>query len=145
MPEGLTGPCSESVLRCLGDKKRNASLVSGSKEEGLVKFTAARTLGISRPKPGVLRDLLGTHMVEPRDPNATLLGNLIQRGADLLVRTPQGHAEVAPGPLGVRDLDIEIAIRKKNPAAAFRNERVTMSQLSAERLYFIACARRYQH
>src|ERR1700674_1131811 len=135
MPERLTGPRIKSVLRCLRHKTRNASLVSGSKEEGLVKFAAARTLGISRPKPGVFRDLLGTHMVEPRNTNATLLGNIIQRGADLLVRTPQGNAEVAPGPLSVRDLDIEIAIREKNPAAALRNKRVPMSKLSAERLY----------
>jgi hypothetical protein len=145
MPESLTGPRIKSTLRCLRDKTRNASLVSGSKEEGLVKFTAARTLGISRPKPGVFRDLLGTHMVEPRYPNATLPGNVIQRCADLLVRTPQGHAEVASGPLGVRDLDVEITIRVKNPAAALCDKRVSMSQLSAEGLYFIACARRYQH
>jgi hypothetical protein len=145
MPEGLTGPRIKSALRCLRDKTRNTSLVSGSKEEGLVKFTAARTLGVSRPKPGIFRDLLDTHMVEPRDPNATLLGNVIQRGADLLIRAPQGHAEVTPGPLGVRDLDIEIAIREKNPAAALRDKRVPMSKLSAEGLYFIACARRYQH
>jgi hypothetical protein len=145
MPESLTGPRIKSALRCLGDKARNASLVSGSKEEGLVKFTAARPLGTSRPKPGVFRDLFGTHMVEPCDPNATLPGNVIQRGANLLVRAPQSHAEVSPGSLGARDLDVEIAIRKKNSAAAFRNKRVTMSQLSAEWLYFIACARRYQH
>jgi len=145
MPEGLTGPRIKSSHRCLRDKTRNASFVSGSKEEGLVKFTAARTLGISRSKPGVFRDLLDTHMVEPRDPNATLLGNVVQRGADLLVRTPQGRAEVAPGPLSVRNLDIEIAIREKNPAAALRDKRVTMSKLSTEGLYFIARARRYQH
>lgn len=145
MPEGLTGPRIKSALRCLRDKTRNTSLVSGSKEEGLVKFTAARALGISRPKPGVFRDLLDTHMVEPRDPNATLPGNVIQRGADFLVRAPQGHAEVAPGPLGVRDLDIEITIRKKNPTAALCDKRVTMSKLSAEVLDFIARARRYQH
>lgn len=145
MPESLTGPRIKSALRGLCHKTRNASLVSGSKEEGLVKFAAARTLGISRPQPGVFRDLLGTHMVEPRDPNATLLGDVIQRGADLLVRTPQGHAEVTPGPLSVWDLDVEIAIRKKNSAAALRNKRVPMPKLSAEGLYFIARARRYQH
>jgi len=145
MPEGLAGPRIKSTLRSLRDEMRNSSFVSGSKEEGLVKFTAARTLGISRPQPGVFRDLLGTHMVEPRDANATLLRDVIQRSTGLLVRTPQGHAEVAPGPLSVRDLDIEIAIRKKNPAAALGDKRVTMFKLSAEGLYFIACARRYQH
>ena len=145
MPESSTGSRNKSALRCLRYKTRDASLVSGSKEEGLVKFTAARTLGISRPKPGVFRDLLGTHMVETRDPNATLLGDVIQRGTDLLVRTPQGHAEVAPGPLSVWDLDIEIAVREKNPAPALCDKRVTMFKLSAEGLYFITCARRYQH
>ena len=145
MPEGFTGPGIKSALRGLADKTRNVALVSRGKKEGFVKFTAARKLGISRPKPGVFRDLLGAHMVEPRDRNATLLGNVIQRGADLIVRAPQGHAEVAPGPLSVRDLDVEIAIRKKNSAAAFRNERVTMPQLSAERLYFSACARCHQN
>jgi hypothetical protein len=145
MPEGLTGPRMKSALRGHRHETLNASFVSGSKKEELIKFTTARTLGISRPKPGVFRDLLGAHMVEPRDPNATLLGNVVQRGANLLVRSPQGHAEVAPGPLSVRDLDIEIAIREKNPAAAFRDKRVSMSKLPAEGFYFIARARRYEY
>jgi hypothetical protein len=84
-------------------------------------------------------------MVEPRDADSALPGNVVECGADFFVRASEGHAKIASRSLGVRDLEVEIAIRKEDSPAAFRNEGVGVSLLAAERLYFNACTRGHQH
>ncbi len=88
MPESFAGARVEATLLCRRNKTRDGSLVRGSKEEGFVKFTAARKLGISRLEPGIFRNFPRTHMVEACYANASLLGNVIQCGADFLIGTP---------------------------------------------------------
>ena len=88
MPECLAGARVEATLLCRRNKTRDGSLVRGSEEEGLVKSTAARKLGISRLEPCVFRDLPCAHMVESCDANTNLFGNVIQCGADFLVWAP---------------------------------------------------------
>ncbi len=84
-------------------------------------------------------------MVEARHANTALPGNVVECGADFFVRASQGHAKITSRPPGAWDLEVEITIRKKYPAAAFRNEGVAVSQLAAERLYFIARTRGHQY
>src|SRR5258708_7932143 len=84
-------------------------------------------------------------MVEARHANTAFLGNVVENRAGFFVRASQGHAKITPRPLGAWDLEVEITIRKEYPAAAFRNEGVAVSQLAAERLYFIARPRGHQH
>jgi hypothetical protein len=48
MPESLAGARVEATLLRRRNKTRDGALVRGSKEEGLVKSTPARKLGISR-------------------------------------------------------------------------------------------------
>lgn len=139
MPEGLAAASVETVLACHRYEPRDSLLVSGSKEEGFVKFTAARQLGIPRPQSGVFCDFPRAHMVKACDADATFPGNVIEGGADLLVGASESHTKVAPGALSARDLEVEITVRKKDPATAFRNEGMAVFKLSPQRLYFCPC------
>ena len=145
MPKDLAGARVESMFLRRRNKTRDRLFIRGGKKEWLVKFTAARKLRISRPKPQVFRNLPCTQMVEARNADAGLVGNIVKRGADFLVGARKGHAEVSSRPLGVRDFKVEISIGKKDSAPIFCNERMAMSQFSAERLYFGARTRGYQY
>jgi len=140
MPESLAGARVKATLLCRRDKTRDGLLVRGSKEERLVKLTATGKLGVSGPEPCVFRDLPCTHVMKTGNADASFLGNLVECCADFFVRPSKRHTKVASRPFGVWDLEVEIAIRKKDPAAAFCDEGVGVPHLPAQRLYFIARA-----
>src|ERR1700687_1585382 len=112
MPEGWAGARVESTILCRRHKTRDSLLVRGSKEEGLIKLTATGKLGISCLESCIFSDLPCTHMVEARHADARFLGNFIECCADFFVRASECHTKIASRPLGVWDLQVEIAIRK---------------------------------
>jgi hypothetical protein len=122
MPESLTGAGVAAVLSDRCDKTRDALFVRGSKEEGLLKLTVTRELGLSWALACIFRDFPCAHVMKACDADATLLRNLIEHGADFLVRASQSHTKVASGTLGARDLEVKIAVGEKNSASALRNE-----------------------
>src|SRR5258706_2545107 len=145
MPECLAATRIEASFLGRRNKPRDSFLVGGSKEKRLVKFTAACKLRVSWFNPGVFRDLARTHMVEAGDADATFLGDFVQNLTDFLVRASKCQAKVASRPCDVRNLDIEISIRKIDSATAFRNEGMAVLELAAQRLDFVACAGGHQH
>src|SRR5258708_9462058 len=145
MPERLAATRIEAAFLGRRNKPRDSFLVGGSKEKGLVKFTAACKLRVSWFNAGVFRDLARTHMVEAGDADATFLGDFVKNLTDFRVRASKCHAKVASRPFHVRNLNIEISIRKIDGATAFRNEGMAMLEFAPQRLDFVPRAGGYQH
>lgn len=145
VPEGPAGAGIKAALLGGFDKTRDGLLVSGSEEKRLVKFPAARKLGILWTQSRVFGDFASVHMVESGDADPALLGNVIQRGTDFRIRVAQNHAQVAPDTHGAGDPDIKVAIWKKNPAPALGNKWMAMPHLAPQRLNFRARLLGYQY
>src|SRR5258707_7800736 len=145
MPERLAATRIEAAFLGCRDKPRDSFLVGGSKEKRFVKFTAACKLGVSWFNAGVFRDLARTHMVEAGDADTSFLGDFVQNLTDFLIRASKRQAKIASRPCDVRNLDVEISIRKIDAATAFRNEGMAVLELAAQRFDFVARAGGYQH
>src|SRR5712672_1583342 len=145
MPESLAATRIEAAFLGRRNKPRDSFLVGGSKEKRFVKFTAAGKLRVSWFNADVFRDFARTHMVEAGDADTTFLGDFVKNLTDFLVRASKCQAKVASRPCDVRNLDIEISIRKIDGATAFRNAGMAVFQFAPQRLDFVARAGGYQH
>src|SRR5258706_12585776 len=145
MPESLAATRIEAAFLGRRNKPRDSFLVGGSKEKRFVKFTAAGKLRVSWFNADVFRDFARTHMVEAGDADTSFLGDFVQNLTDFLIRASKRQAKIASRPCDVRNLDVEISIRKIDAAAAFRNKGMAMFQLASQRLDFVAGAVGHQH
>src|SRR5258708_26702765 len=145
MPESLAATRIEAAFLGRRNKPRDSFLVGGSKEKRCVKFTAAGELRVSWFNADVFRDLARTHMVAAGDADASLLGDFVKNLTDFLVRASKRQAKIASRPCDVRNLNIEISIRKIDSATAFRTEGMAVLELAAQRLDFVACGGGHQH
>src|SRR5258706_1445904 len=145
MPESLAATRIEAAFLGRRNKPRDSFLVGGSKEKRFVKFTAAGKLRVSWFNADVFRDFARTHMVEAGDADTTFLGDFVKNLTDFLVRASKRQAKIASRPCDVRNLNIEISIRKIDSATAFRNEGMAMLQFAPQRLDFVARAGGHQH
>ena len=145
VPEGRPSPRIESARFRSFDKSFDSDIVGRSEKERFVKFARAGKLGRARPQPSIFRNLTKAHMMEARHTDRAFLRNLIKRLADLGVRPSLCNPQVTPDALHPWDLQAEVAIRKEDSAAIFRNEWVIVAKLFADRFNFLARAVREQN
>lgn len=134
MPEHPALAGFEATLVCGFHKASDRFLVGRSKKEGFIVLPAAREFGLASPHSGIVGDFPWAHVMESGDTDATFLRNFIQGVANFLVRLSLRDAEVTSVAHRARDFDVEVAVRKKYPAAGLRDEWMVVLQFPAQRL-----------
>src|SRR5579863_3396222 len=137
MPKSGTAPRVET-LRAGGFHEPGYALIArGSEIERFVEFAGARQLGTARAQAGILGNLTKAHVMESGDSHGAFLRDLVERLADLRIRPALSDAEIARRAHGAWNAQTKVAVRKVDPSAIFRNERVAVPKLSPDGFDFL--------
>ena len=145
MPERITRTCLKATLPGSGDEACDRLVICGREIERFVELAAARKLRLARSQSCVLRDLSQIHVMEAGHAHVTFLRDLIERGADFLIRSAQGDAQIARDTRRTWNSDVEVTIREKYSAASFSDEWMVVPEFAPQRLDFRARSRGDQH
>src|SRR5713226_1097420 len=106
-------------------------LCGASKEKELVEVTVTRQFRLLRRQAGVLRQFPRRQRAQRHHRNAGFRGQLIQSLSCGWLRLRNRQARETAKAHGLRRTQVEIALRKVDAAASFRDEWVVMAKLSA--------------
>src|SRR5216683_5985480 len=106
-------------------------LCGASKEKELVEVTVTRQFRLLRRQAGVLRQFPRRQRPQRHHRNAGFRGQLIQSLSCGWLRLRNRQTRETAKAHGLRRAQVEIALRKVDAAASFRDEWVVMAKLSA--------------
>ena len=145
MPESRAAPRVETARARGFHKPGDGLVIRGSEIERLVEFAGARQFGAARAQAGIVGNLAQAHVMEAGDPDGAFLRDFVERLADFRVRPPLRDAEIARRAHGARNPQAEVAVRKEDPSAIFRDEWVVVPHLAADGIDFLSRARGEQN
>src|SRR5580704_7558133 len=145
MPESLAAPGVETAFARGFHKSGYGLFVSGSEIERFIEFAGARQFGAARAQARIVGNLTKAHVMKAGDPDGAFLGDVVERLADFRVRPSLRDAQVARRAHGARNPQTEVAVRKEDPSAIFRDEWVVVPQLSPDGIDFLAGTRSEQN
>ena len=140
MPKGFSRAGLEAALAGANHKSRNGGVIRGCEKERFVIFAAARQFGFARAQARVGDNLARGHMMETGYAHGTFLCNVVESGTHFLIGASERDREVASGAHNARNTYAEIAVRKINSPARFRDKGMVMPKLAAQRFDFRARA-----
>src|SRR6266436_6889078 len=109
----------------------HVGLCGASKEEKLVEVTVTRQFRLLCRQAGVLRQLPRRQRAQRHHRHARFRGQLLQSLCCCRLGLRNRQTRETAKAHGFRWTQVEIALRKVNSAASFRDEGVVMTELSA--------------